>query len=195
VLDAKQWTELVAPFPEGSFLVGLSSVHWREAWKYGERAFRYCQHDVGHALASLRIAAATLGWRLVLLDGVSNSTLSSLLGLDRDEDFTEAEREEAELLALIAPDFPAPLPSDSKSLTAHGGGVLWQGRANTLSSEHRVEWPVIDEVARVTRRCESSPIQEDFSGFPSGDELFGTPVCQGLLTAEKARPFLVAEAR
>ncbi|HAH64384.1 MAG TPA: hypothetical protein DCL72_02655 [Rhizobiales bacterium] len=186
VLDAKQWTELVAPFPEGSFLVGLSSVHWREAWKYGERAFRYCQHDVGHALASLRIAAATLGWRLVLLDGVSNSTLSSLLGLDRDEDFTEAEREEAELLALIAPDFPAPLPSDSKSLTAHGGGVLWQGRANTLSSEHRVEWPVIDEVARVTRRCESSPIQEDFSGFPSEDELFGTPVCQGLLTAEKA---------
>ena len=64
--------------------------------------------------------------------------------------------------------------------------MLWQGRANTLSSEHRVEWPVIDEVARATRRCESSPIQEDFSGFPSEDELFGTPVCQGLLTAEKA---------
>src|ERR1019366_5544005 len=33
-----------------SFLVGLSSIHWREAWKYGERAFRYCQHDVGHAI-------------------------------------------------------------------------------------------------------------------------------------------------
>jgi len=112
---------------------------------------------------------------------VSNSTLSSLLGLDRDEDFTEAEREEAALLALVAPDFPAPLPSDSKSLTAHGGGVLWQGRANTLSSEHRVEWPVIDEVARATRRCESSPIQEDFSGFPSEDKLFGTPgTCQRL---------------
>jgi nitroreductase len=29
----------------------LASVHWREAWKYGERAFRYCQHDVGHAIA------------------------------------------------------------------------------------------------------------------------------------------------
>ena len=67
VLDAKVWSELLAPFPDGSFLVGLSSVHWREAWKYGERAFRYCQHDVGHALATLRIAAAALGWRLVLL--------------------------------------------------------------------------------------------------------------------------------
>jgi len=22
---------------------GLSSIHWREAWKYGERAYRYCR--------------------------------------------------------------------------------------------------------------------------------------------------------
>ena len=42
--------------------VGLSSIHWREAWKYGERAFRYCQHDVGHAIGALRYAAAALGW-------------------------------------------------------------------------------------------------------------------------------------
>ena len=186
LLAAKRWAELVAPFPEGSFLVGLSSVHWREAWKYGERAFRYCQHDVGHALASLRIAAAALGWKLLLLDGVSNSTLSSLLGLDRDADFAAAEREEAELLVLIAPDFSMPLATDPKPLTAHGAGVFWQGRANMLSLEHSVEWPVIDEVAQATRRCKSAPIQEDFSGFPSEEELFGTPVRQGLLSAEKA---------
>jgi len=36
----------------GFILLGLSSIHWREAWKYGERAFRYCQHDIGHAIAS-----------------------------------------------------------------------------------------------------------------------------------------------
>ena len=186
VLAAKRWTELIAPFPEGSFLVGLSSVHWREAWKYGERAFRYCQHDVGHALASLRIAAAALGWRLVLLDGVSDDALSNLLGLDRDEDFTEAEREEAELLVLIAPNFSMSLATDLKPLTAHSSGLLWQGSANTLSPEHNVEWPVIDEVAQATRRCESAPITEDFSGFPSEEEHFGTPVRQGLLTAEKA---------
>ncbi|NMM13261.1 MAG: SagB/ThcOx family dehydrogenase [Rhodoferax sp.] len=185
-LDAKRWTELVASFPEGSFLVGLSSVHWREAWKYGERAFRYCQHDVGHALASLRIAAAALGWRLVLQGGVSDGTIASLLGLDRDEDFTEAEREEAELLVLITPDFSMPLATDLKPLTAQSSGLLWQGRANTLSPVHSVEWPVIDEVAQATRRCESAPITEDFSGFPSEEELFGTPVRQGLLTVEQA---------
>ncbi len=246
VLNAARWTELTGSFlegsfPDGSFFVGLSSVHWRESWKYGERAFRYCQHDVGHALASLRIAAAALGWKLVLLASVSDGTLSSLLGLDRDEDFAAAEREEAELLvlispvALISPDLPAQLLTESNSnsiskvkqggderatvrarravpvlhlarlgaseeanavspmkldwnkpLTAHGSGVLWQGRANTLSPEHSVEWPVIDAVAQATRRCESSPIKEDFSGFPSEDELFGTPIRQGLLTAEMA---------
>ena len=46
-------------FPPHAFLIGLSSVHWREAWKYGERAFRYCQHDAGHAIGTVRIAAAT----------------------------------------------------------------------------------------------------------------------------------------
>ena len=132
VLDAKRWLELTEPLPEGCFFVGLSSVQWREAWKYGERAFRYCQHDVGHALASLRIAAAALGWRLVLLDSVSDGTLSSLLGLDRDEDFAAAEREEADLLVLISPDLPAPLPTEFKPLTAHGGDVLWQGRATQV---------------------------------------------------------------
>ncbi len=186
VLDAKRWAELITPFHECSFFVGLSSIHWREAWKYGERAFRYCQQDVGHALASLRIAAAALGWKLMLLDGVSDSILSSLLGLDRDEDFEEAEREEADLLVLIAPDFPMPLPNDLRPMTAHGDEVLWQGKANTLSLENSVEWPVIDKVAQATRRCESLPIQEDFSDFPSEDELFGTPVRQGLLSAEKA---------
>jgi hypothetical protein len=82
---------------------------------------------------------------LVLLDSVSDGTLSSLPGLDRDEDFAgdedfaAAEREEADLLVLISPDLPAPLLTESKQMTAHGSGVLWQGRANTLSPKHSVE--------------------------------------------------------
>ncbi len=186
ILDSKTWAGLVAPFPEGSFLVGLSSVHWRETWKYGERAFRYCQHDVGHALATMRVAAAAVGWRLVLLDGVSDGTLSSLLGLSRGEDFGTAEREEPELLALIAPKLSLTVPRYLKKLTANGSGVLWKGRASTLSPEHGVEWPVIDEVARATRHSGNVSITEDFSRFPPEEELFGTPVRQDLLTAEKA---------
>ena len=47
--------------------IGLSSIHWREAWKYGERAFRYCQLDIGHALGALRYAAGALGWQIKLV--------------------------------------------------------------------------------------------------------------------------------
>ena len=186
VLDPHLWAKLIAPFPKGSFLVGLSSVHWREAWKYGERAFRYCEHDVGHALATMRIAAAALGWRLVLLDGVSDGTVSGLLGLSRDEDFREAEREEPELLALIAPELSWAGSRCLNEITADGGGVLWQGRANTLSPTHRVEWPMINEVERATQRFGHESISEDGSGFPREEDLFGAPVQQGLLTAEKA---------
>ena len=69
----------------GRIFVGMTSITWREAWKYGERAFRYCQHDVGHALAALRYAAAALGWRVELLPEWTDAKLARLLGLDRPE--------------------------------------------------------------------------------------------------------------
>ena len=84
-------------------LVGLSSIFWREAWKYGERAFRYCQHDLGHALGALRLSAARLGWRVHLLSTWSDAEIATLLGLDRDDDFANAEREAPECLAIVAP--------------------------------------------------------------------------------------------
>ncbi len=186
ILGAKAWSELCTPFPEGSFFVGLSSVHWREAWKYGERAFRYCQHDAGHALATLRIAAAALGWGLVLLDGMSDRAIAALLGLSRGDDYGTAEREEPELLALITPDPPLTSPRLLSGLTAGSIGAQWCGEANTLSPEHSADWPVIDEVAEATRRSAGVPITEDFFGFPTYEELFGVPVRQGLLTAGRA---------
>src|SRR5712692_1448761 len=180
------FARLMRGFPPQAFLVGLSSVHWREAWKYGERAFRYCQHDVGHALATMRVAAAALGWKLVLLDGVGDGVVSRVLGLGRDEDFGDAEREEPELLALVAPALSPTGPCGLNGVTTDSGGVRWQGGANTLSPEHSIEWPVIDEVAWATRRSGNVSITDDFSRFPTDDDLFGTPVRQGLLSAEKA---------
>jgi SagB-type dehydrogenase family enzyme len=185
VLEPGRWDHLASVLPAGSFLAGLSSIHWREAWKYGERAFRYCQHDAGHALAGMRIAAAALGWRLALVQDVGNEALSRLLGLDRDEDFQGAEREEAELLVLIAPAGPAAAGSWSEA-AVQKGGVHWRGRANALSPAHGIEWPIIEEVARATRRPGGVALAEDLSGFPSTQEIFGTPVREGRLTAEQA---------
>ena len=94
---------LLQPFPMQSFFVGLSSIHWREAWKYGERAFRYCQHDIGHALGTLRIAGAVLGWRVFLLAGLDDRTIGTLLGLNRLHEFDRAEPEFPELLCVVCP--------------------------------------------------------------------------------------------
>ena len=46
---------------ESPLIVGLTSIFWREAWKYGERAYRYCCHDLGHAMMSVLLAARALG--------------------------------------------------------------------------------------------------------------------------------------
>ena len=62
-------------------MIGLSSIFWRESWKYGERAFRYCNHDVGHALACLRFAANLVGWKMVYLNALSHEEVETLLGL------------------------------------------------------------------------------------------------------------------
>ncbi|KAK4852610.1 hypothetical protein QYF36_025457 [Acer negundo] len=52
------------------------------AWKYGERSFRYCNHDVGNAIATVSMAAAGLGWDVKILDGLGHKDLEKLMGLD-----------------------------------------------------------------------------------------------------------------
>ena len=145
------WNALIAGFPEGSFLVGLSDIHWREAWKYGERAYRYCQLDLGHALACLRIAAATLGWQLRMLEGIADAAVARLLGLDRAGDFPLEDREVPALLAAVLPG-PTPttdegLPTTVPQLAIDSiGSGRWQGKANRLSPAH-VRWEIIDSVS------------------------------------------------
>jgi SagB-type dehydrogenase family enzyme len=142
---------LLRHFPPQAFLVGLSSVYWREAWKYGERAFRYCQHDVGHAIGALRIAAATLGWSALVLDEVADETIDALLGLDRSADFEGAERESAELLMAIG---PGKFLKDTVEVEAvqELKGQRWYGKANRLSRDDPVNYPAIDHVAAASRK-------------------------------------------
>jgi len=144
---------LMRGFPPQAFLVGLSSVYWREAWKYGERAFRYCQHDAGHAIGTLRIAAATLGWSARVLDDVADATLEALLGLDRAADFEGAERESAELLMAVWPGntVPATLNLELEAVRELAR-QRWYGKANRLSPEDPVPWEIIDTVSAASRK-------------------------------------------
>jgi SagB-type dehydrogenase family enzyme len=156
-----QWSReafvrLLRGFPPKAFLVGFASVIWRETWKYGERAFRYCQHDVGHALGSVRIAAQTLGWRMLLLDGLADDTVAALLGVDRAEDFDGAEREHPDFVAVIWPAdqaaslatgrtgcVPLSLAADTVSDVTR---LNWRGKANRLSRDEPMQWEILNQV-------------------------------------------------
>ena len=158
---------LLRPFPAQSFFVGLSSVHWREAWKYGERAFRYCQHDVGHALGTLRIAGAALGWRVFLLAGLADHTMSLLLGLNRLHEFERAEPECPELMCVVCPADDSrtealPLTVE-QAVLEHWEHGDWRGQANRLSRDDPVSWDIIDDVTKASWK----PATEAFGMVPA----------------------------
>ncbi|KAI4372701.1 hypothetical protein MLD38_010900 [Melastoma candidum] len=152
-------------FPEDCFLVGLSSIFWREAWKYGERAFRYCNHDVGHAIAAVSIAAAGLGWDVKILDGLGYDDLRKLMGLHVYKEFGIPSRPVKGKIRDIEFEHPdcvlAVFPSGSSELRVDYGELnaaitnfpklVWKGEPNMLSKEH-VCWDVIYRTAEAVEK-------------------------------------------
>ncbi|WP_085314688.1 nitroreductase family protein [Derxia lacustris] len=138
------------PAHEGAPLLqlGLTSIHWREAWKYGERAFRYCQLDMGHALGTLRYAAACLGWTAKLNETLSSESVASRVGVDREQDFKGVEHEDAEGLVDIG--FGS-YSGDARE-AAEPAFIEWIGSATRVDRWPMYKWPVIDDVASATQR-------------------------------------------
>jgi SagB-type dehydrogenase family enzyme len=148
-LDTNFWDKL----PQNSFLLGLSSITWREVWKYGERAFRYTGLDAGHAWQALVVSAKMLGWKLTRLDSVSDDDINSLFGLKQKNRFFESEN--ADMLFVISPLHPK--STSSHSLTAHVHediniypllddiSLVYDGIANQLSSSMQ-NWEIIPQI-------------------------------------------------
>nr|VFJ47595.1 MAG: SagB-type dehydrogenase domain-containing protein [Candidatus Kentron sp. DK] len=155
--------------PPGVFLVGLSSIAWREAWKYGERAFRYCQHDCGHAYLALDVAARLLGWHLTLLDTVGDQSIAAILGLDRTGDFLANEEEIPEMLMAVwfepqSGITRTVLPEPLFRGVAEGA---WFGKAEPLSCSHH-DWALIRAVDRATKKPEGVKAPPAASGAGAG---------------------------
>jgi len=179
-LEGRAAQQLAESFPPASFLVGLSSIHWREAWKYGERAFRYCQHDAGHAIATVRYAAAALGWSARLIAEVSDTAIATVLGLAQPESFStiaEQDREHPDALLLVGPlHFPGK-GEESEGIdmaklwdVLHAGA--WVGRANSLSPAH-VHWSAIDAAAEATRQSDRATQTDKHDGAIIVDKCAG----------------------
>lgn len=140
-------------------LIGFTSVHWREAWKYGERAFRYCQHDVGHASAAVSYGASIQGWSVTPVTRAGDEQIASLFGIDRNDDFQMAEREHPDQIFVLSNDKDASKSVISKlpALISTVKEATWQGGANRLDRRHFYKWPIIDEVSEIATK----PIQNE----------------------------------
>ena len=98
---------------ESPLIVGLTSIFWREAWKYRSRAYRYCCHDLGHAMMSLLLAARALGLPGGAITHFADSRLTRVLGLTGSD--------EAPMAFLVFPSRSLGQRADSPSEEAFAG--------------------------------------------------------------------------
>ncbi len=186
---------LPARLPPGAFLLALSSIPWRESWKYGERAFRYCQHDCGHALAAASYAAACLGWHVRALTAPGDEELAALLGLDRPDSCHHFEPEHPDLIALVSPE-----PLDGEP-ALHAVNGQWAGDANRLSPDH-VVWEVIGEALAASEKPATQPVpppagqsMPPLPGSGDPDQPLTGPVGRDLAAIAAAAKLAEASAR
>lgn len=113
----------------------LTSIAWREAWKYRERAYRYCLHDAGHAWQSLAMAAEAMGCMAYAEGSFDDDALAEALRLSSDE----------------WPMLLVPVDGAIPTREPEGGDTVWTpGEPNELSAE-RIAYPPIDEVHAATK--------------------------------------------
>ncbi|MFN3396481.1 MAG: SagB/ThcOx family dehydrogenase, partial [Thermodesulfovibrionales bacterium] len=151
IIEKGLWERIQEHFGTEGFLVGLSSIYWREAWKYGERAFRYCQLDIGHAMVCMSLAANLMGWRSMYLNSLSDKDVAIILGFDKTT-WREGEMEYPQLLLFIFNDkgkeIPRYIPQD---IIDSFEEIPFYGKPNLLSKEH-TEWKAIIDVSSMTEK-------------------------------------------
>jgi len=143
-------TDIWEQFPsasnqESTFIVALSSISWREVWKYGERAFRYVNLDAGHAWQSLVVSAKMLGWGVKRVDSLSHDEMTKILGLDQKGRFSEPEI--PDMLLIISKE-SIPTHVDFSNLLENIP-EQFEGVANQLSPS-MYEWEIIPQIEQAT---------------------------------------------
>ncbi|AKB12545.1 SagB-type dehydrogenase domain-containing protein [Methanosarcina thermophila] len=143
------WEMLRSGFPDGTIFVGLTSIYWRASWKYGLRAFRYAQHDIGHAISALTFAAAGLGWKTSILADMGSKEIAALLGISGDKGHEK--QEPACMLAVYPAGKTCTRGRLSSEVISAFKNLSWEGIPNRLSPKH-VEWVGIEKAALATQK-------------------------------------------
>ena len=132
----------------------LTSIAWREAWKYRERAYRYCMHDMGHAWQALALSARAIGCEHIAVGHFVDDDVARMFHLNSDE-------------------WPMLIVSvDGESIPVReadiGETVWFGGEANQLSKE-TIAYPMIDRIHSATKRSSTGSSVTSFAPSASTD--------------------------
>jgi SagB-type dehydrogenase family enzyme len=114
----------------------LTSIAWREAWKYRDRAYRYCLHDMGHAWQALVQIARAMGCVSFATGGFPDDDVARVCRLHEDE---------WPMLVVRLQGESIPGSGQTASETIWSGG-----RANLLSGE-TIVYPLIEGIHAATK--------------------------------------------
>src|SRR6202521_177668 len=109
----------------------LTSIAWREAWKYRDRAYRYCLHDMGHAWQALALAAGALGCETYATGHFPDDEVARTCRLSLDE-------WPMLVISLSGECIPVSAPRGTEK-------IWFGGTANQLSNE-QLPYPLIDRM-------------------------------------------------
>ena len=145
----------------------LTSIAWREAWKYRDRAYRYCLLDIGHAWQALALAAEAVGCDTKAIVDFPDDEIAQGLHLNEDE-----------WPMLLVEITGAPRKSDFHETVWYGG------RANLLSKE-TIPYPRIDAIHAATKRIVNAAVEPAPTG--SGEIKLPAPATSNRSFGEVAR--------
>jgi len=131
----------------------LTSIAWREAWKYQDRAYRYCLHDIGHAWQALSLAARSIGCESLAFGQFSDDQVAERCLLNNDE-------WPMLIVTLHGPSIPV-------SEQAPVETVLFGGQPNRLSEE-QVTYPTIEAIHEATKHSKENLNTPGSPVHPSG---------------------------
>lgn len=167
--DERLCLQIREHFHADGFFIGLSSIYWRESWKYGERAFRYCNHDIGHAMAALSFAGNLLGWKITYLNALSDEDIATLLGFLKT-DWIRFEAEHPEVMFFVHANSEKNIPMDMPpEIIDYFRSFQYLGNPNRLSRNHR-DWEVIEEASEAAEKAQNPAIRHSYGNYPFSEE-------------------------
>jgi SagB-type dehydrogenase family enzyme len=118
----------------------LTSIAWREAWKYGERAYRYCLLDMGHAWQALALSARAIGCDTFAAGSFVDDEVTRLCRPNQDE-------WPMLMISLHGESIPV--------RQADAGRTVWFGGVANLLSKETIAQPMIEGIHFASQQSSS----------------------------------------